>query len=85
MSTYYRKDNPGVNTLTWIFNESESRLITEDDISYTPTANSHSESQVASGSGVTQMDEADGEQYFIDATEWIMAIPGSRPPQKPPA
>lgn len=83
--TYYRKTNAGVSVLTWIFNQGESRLITEDDISYTPTNNTHSESQVSQGSGVTQMSTQDGADYFQDATDWTNAIPGSRPPSKPPA
>lgn len=83
--TYYRKTNAGVSVLTWIFNQGESRLITEDDISYTPTNNAHSESQVSQGSGVTQMSTQDGADYFQDATDWVNALPGSRPPSKPPA
>lgn len=85
MATYYRRDTPGVNTMTWIFNEGESRLITEDDVSYTPTLNEHTEEQVSQGSGVSQMDEQDGIDYFIDMSDWVNAIPGSRPPRKPTA
>lgn len=85
MANYYRKTNPGVSVLTWIFNEGESRLITEDDVSYTPTNNEHSESQVSQGSGVSQLSTSVGEEYFNDFTDWINAIPGSRPPSKPPA
>lgn len=83
MATYYRRVSPGVAYFTFIFNQGESRLITENDTSYTPTNNTVSEQDVSQMTGVSQMSTQDGEDYFSDMTDWINAIPGSRPPHKP--
>jgi len=85
MGNYYKRDIIGTETITWAFEDSESRRIRENDTQYIPEKNTDKESDVQELADVQEITAQDFAEYCNNINDWVQFVPGSRPPHKPSA
>lgn len=80
---YYRLDSPNVERKTWSFENSTSKLITENDTHYKVELNIIGEAVISGYLGIQNLTQTQFRAYTSDIKDWSDSVVGSRPPKAP--